>query len=121
MSGAPDGACGGCRCESIHACAAGAVAAMTRGDQYVARACMVQVVQYCLFDRPTAYLCILRGNVLIRGGHLKMPSAGRTSRLPRSLLVGAARARCRRLIPSRFWNDIYALPPLLGIWVLSPV
>jgi hypothetical protein len=45
----------------MHACAAGALATTTRGDQSVARAYVVQVVQYYLFDRPTSNLCILRG------------------------------------------------------------
>jgi hypothetical protein len=43
-----------------------------RGDRQVSRACVVQVSQLYLFDRPTLNLCMLRSSLLIQGRQLQV-------------------------------------------------
>jgi hypothetical protein len=81
-------------------------------ERRVTRACMVQVAQFYLFDRPTSNLMLLRANLAFMDVYSillgrRSPWGGRTSPRPRSFT--AARTR-----------SFAVHAPNCGSWPLSP-
>lgn len=101
----PEAPVGAVKCEFVDACARRMLTAVARNEPVISRACILQVVPFYFFDRPTSALHILRRNNRIYGGAVTLARP--------SLALGRKNKRAKSTILSQLCpTPLQATPPM---------